>query len=79
MLRANIKEELVKVAETEKNLDLLEASFVIKSNDQFHKICDKVKNKLGKLDAARILFEWKDWLQREIKKENNKKSSLFEK
>lgn len=76
MLRANIKEEIVKAAESENNLDLLEARFVIKCNDQFHKICDKVKNKAGRLDSDRIFFEWKEWFKKGVKKEKNKKLGL---
>ncbi|MBN2459316.1 type II/IV secretion system ATPase subunit [Candidatus Woesearchaeota archaeon] len=71
-LRARMKEELVMTAESEKNMDLLEAKFVIQCNDHFHKICDKVKEKTGKLDADRIFFEWKEWLHREIRKEKSK-------
>jgi hypothetical protein len=77
MLRAKMKEELVKTAEAEKNLELLEASFVIKCNDQFHIICDKVTSKTGKLDSERILFEWKEWLRREVKKNKNDKGTEF--
>ncbi|MBW3000486.1 type II/IV secretion system ATPase subunit [Candidatus Woesearchaeota archaeon] len=76
MLRTKTKEELVKTAEAEKNLDLLEARFVIKCNDQFHKICDKVKDKTGRLDSDRILFEWSEWLKKEVKKEKTKEPSL---
>jgi len=76
MLRANIKEELVKTAEEEKNLDLLEARFVIQCNDMFHKICDKIRDKTGRLDPDRIFFEWREWLKKEVKKERNKKLSL---
>lgn len=71
MLRAKIKEEMVKIAEDEDNLELLEAKFVIQCNDQFHKICDKVKDKTGKLDSDRILFEWKEWLKKEVKKKRS--------
>jgi len=78
MLRAKIKETMVKVAEEEKNLDLLEARFVIKCNDQFHLICDKVKDKTGKLDSNRIFFEWNEWLKKEVKKEKKSKGSGLE-
>ena len=54
-------------AEKEKDYDLLEAPFVIMSNDQFHKISDKVKNETGKLDNKRIFFEWNEWLKRELR------------
>ncbi len=76
MLRAKMKEELVKLAETENNLDLLEAQFVISCNDEFHKICDKVNDKTGKLDSDRILFDWKEWLKKEVKKEKSKALDL---
>lgn len=72
LLRARMKEELVKTAESEKNLGLLEAKFVIQSNDHFHKICDKVREKTGILDGERIFFEWNDWLHKEIRKEKSK-------
>jgi flagellar protein FlaI len=78
MLRSKMKEELVKTAEDEKNLELLEAAFVIRCNDQFHIICDKVTEKTGRLDSERILFEWKEWLRKEIKKGKNSKESEFE-
>jgi type IV secretory pathway ATPase VirB11/archaellum biosynthesis ATPase len=67
-LRAKIKEELVKVATQEKNLDLLEAPFVILVNDMFHNISERVKDRDGKLDCDAIFFEWKEWLEREILK-----------
>jgi len=67
-LRAKIKEELVRTAEAEKNLDLLEARFVIRCNDEFHRICDKIKEKVGRLDSDRIFFEWKEWLKKEVRK-----------
>ncbi|MDN5328072.1 MAG: archaeal flagellar protein FlaI [Candidatus Woesearchaeota archaeon] len=62
LLRAKIKEELVKVSENLKDDSLLEADFVIACNDQFHKISDKVKNDLGKLDSKEIFSRWKAWL-----------------
>ncbi|MFH1770989.1 MAG: type II/IV secretion system ATPase subunit [archaeon] len=71
MLRANIKEEIVKAAEKEKNDELLEAPFVIRCNDEFHRISDHIKNKTGNLDSKRILFEWKDWLKKEIRKDKS--------
>jgi archaeal flagellar protein FlaI len=70
MLRAKIKEAIVKAAKETKNMDLLEADFVIEANDQFHKISEKVRAKVGKLDSERIFFEWSDWLKRVIKQNN---------
>ncbi len=78
MLRSKMKEELVKAAEAENNFELLEATFVIKCNDQFHIICDKVVDKTGKLDSERILFEWREWLRKEVKKGMKSKEPDFE-
>lgn len=67
-LRGKIKNELVKTAEKEKDDELLEAEFVIKANDAFHLCSERVKDEEGSLDAEKILFEWKEWLNRELKK-----------
>lgn len=66
LVRAQIKEHLVKRSDEEKDPDMLEAQFVIQCNDEFHRISDSVKEKTGKLDTDRIGFEWKEWLEREI-------------
>ncbi len=68
MVRKEIKEELVKNANELKRKDLLEASFVLASNNAFHKISDEVLSKTGELDNKKILFRWKDWLKKEIKR-----------
>ncbi|MBI2572292.1 type II/IV secretion system ATPase subunit [Candidatus Woesearchaeota archaeon] len=67
-LRAECKKALVDIV-AEKNLpNLLEAGFVIAANDQFRLISDRVKEKTGKLDSSKIMFEYKEWLKREVKK-----------
>ncbi len=71
VLRAKIKEELVKVSDKLKKPQLLEAEFVVKCNDAFHKISEKVKEELGSLDSEEIFNRWKSWLNREIKSKNN--------
>lgn len=78
MLRTKMKEALTKTAEEENNLDLLEAGFVIKCNDQFHILCDKIKEKAGSLDSERIFFEWNEWLKKEVKKEKQNKGMDLE-
>lgn len=67
-LRAKIKQAIVKASEEDEDPDMLEAPFVIKCNDQFHKASDKVKEKTGTLDTERIYFEWSQWLQQERKR-----------
>lgn len=68
MLRADCKQAIVDLAVEKENNDLLEAKFIVKANDKFHLISDKVKNKTGYLDSKQILFEFKDWLNKEAKK-----------
>lgn len=68
LLRARIKESIVNYADKENMNWLLEAEFVISSNDKFHRICDYVKDEIGYLDSERIFFEWEDWLKIAIKK-----------
>ncbi len=67
-LRAKIKEALVDFSNKTNNPDLLEADFVIQSNDHFHKISENVREEIGALDSKRIFFEWNEWLKRHVKK-----------
>jgi len=68
LLRANIKKELVDCANKSGMNGLLEAEFVIRSNDKFHRICSTVREDVGKLDNKKIFSEWRGWLKEEIKK-----------
>jgi archaeal flagellar protein FlaI len=63
-LRARIKQRLSDVGA--KDQDLLEAPFVIKANDTFHQVSERVKDRDGRLDTERIFFEWNEWLEREL-------------
>ncbi len=69
-LRANCKQAIVDMFNETGDDSLLEAEFVIKANDMFHLISDRVKDKTGKLDSSKILFEFKDWLKKEAKKKS---------
>ena len=69
-LRAKIKQAMVEAATKAKNDEILEATFAVQANDEFHKISDQVKEELGSLDSKQILFRWNEWLKRSIKKMN---------
>ena len=69
-LRAKIKETLVNESNKYKLPEMLEADFVIKSNDEFHTIINGVKEKEGRLDNDKIFFEWNEWLKKEIRKQS---------
>jgi type IV secretory pathway ATPase VirB11/archaellum biosynthesis ATPase len=68
LLRANIKEEIVRTAEKLKMPLLLEAEFNAISNNVFHQISDRVREEVGLPEGKRVLREWQDWLNKEIKK-----------
>ena len=72
LLRAKIKETIVKYSEKYNKPELLEASFVVKSNERFHEISEQVKEESGVLDSQKIFLLWKDWLERELKIQNIK-------
>lgn len=67
-LRAKMKETLVQYADKAKNPDIIEAEFVVLSNDQFHRISDEMLRESGSLDSKRIFARWDEWLKYEIKK-----------
>ncbi len=67
-LRAKMKQAVLDFALSTKNDELLEAPFVIKSNDMFHRISDDVIKEVGALDCKMIYTEWERWLKKEIKK-----------
>jgi type IV secretory pathway ATPase VirB11/archaellum biosynthesis ATPase len=68
VLRGELKDMIVKKSEEFKDPDMLEAQFVIKSNDRFHMISEEVKASKGKLDTKEIKRKWVNWLEREVKK-----------
>ncbi|MBU0470963.1 MAG: Flp pilus assembly complex ATPase component TadA [Nanoarchaeota archaeon] len=67
-LRAKVKQAIVDIFNQTGEESILEAEFVIKANDQFSLISDKVKEKVGRLDSDKIFFEFNDWLRKEAKK-----------
>jgi len=67
LLRAKMKEEIVKVAEKTKNQDLLEAGFTVLSNTTFHEISDRIGREVGLPLGERVFPEWQKWLNKKIK------------
>jgi len=67
MLRAKNYETLLDYSQKLNAPELLEAKFVVETNDKFHMITDKVKNEVGSMDSKRIFFEWNEWLKKSAK------------
>ncbi len=68
ILRADIKQTLVNVAEQSGKPEILEAEFMMRSNDEFHRISDEVREEVGMLDSKKILFRWKEWIKKALRK-----------
>ncbi len=66
-LRARIKQALVDTAKKINRMDILEAPFIIASNDQFHLISEQIREQTGKLDSEQIFFAWNDWFQKALR------------
>ena len=61
MLRSKIMKTLAEYGK--KNPEILEAEFVVKSNDQFHLISSKVLEEFEELDSNEIYKRWLEWLK----------------
>ncbi len=68
LLRAKIKEELVKTAEKIRNNNILESGFSSDSNHAFHRISEGVREEVGLPVGDRVFPEWQKWLNQEVKK-----------
>ena len=68
LLRARIKEEIVKTAEKLGNFKLLESEFNTLSNHAFHRISDEVRQEVGLPVSDRVFPAWQKWLNQEVKK-----------
>ncbi|MDP3966049.1 MAG: type II/IV secretion system ATPase subunit [archaeon] len=67
LLRAKIKNEVVKVAESTGKNELLEAKFNALSNYKFHKISEEVIKETGLPMGDRVFPEWQKWLNKEVR------------
>ena len=67
-LRSRIKKTITDIALKTGKLELMEAPFVVKSNEKFHIICDEVKKEVGFIDSERVYKKWEEWV-----KENKEK------
>jgi archaeal flagellar protein FlaI len=68
LLRAKIKQTLVEASVKTKMPELLEANWVLKSNNAFHEISEKVQKEIGLPKGKRVYKDWEDWLKKEIKR-----------
>jgi type IV secretory pathway ATPase VirB11/archaellum biosynthesis ATPase len=60
-LRARIKQSMVDMAEKTKNPNLLEAEWVVRSNQQFHLLQEELRVQTGAAEANDVYNAWLKW------------------
>lgn len=66
-LRSRIKKAITDYAIKAGRPDIMEAPFVVKSNEKFHIISENVRKETGSIEPERVYREWENWLRSEIK------------
>ncbi|MBT3408967.1 type II/IV secretion system ATPase subunit [Candidatus Woesearchaeota archaeon] len=66
-LRSKTKETLVNYSKKINDKSILEADFVIESNDKLHKVIQEVKLKKGIIDSELVFVTWENWLRKKIR------------
>ena len=67
LLRSKIKKEIVNIAESTGNNEILEAPFNALSNHAFHEISSNILQEVGLPLSERVFPEWQKWLNKRIK------------
>ncbi len=68
LLRGKIKQTQVDFARNLKRPEILEAGWIVESNEAFHLICDQVREEIGSLDSKLIYNKWLEWFKEKLKK-----------
>ena len=77
MLRAKIKKFQADLSIKYKTNEILEAKYVIESNDMFHKISEEVNEEFGNLDSKKIYSRFVSWYEDYYKKSCKKIKLVF--
>ena len=72
VMRSRTKNLLVEYSDKAKLPNILESEFVVKSNDQFHRISEDVVAEVGSQDPHMIVEKWEKWLRDTIRDRNFK-------
>jgi type IV secretory pathway ATPase VirB11/archaellum biosynthesis ATPase len=69
LLRGKIKQTIVDYAKQLNRSDILEANWVVESNEIFHTVSEQVRDELGRLDSEEIHKRWLEWFKGRLKGE----------
>jgi len=68
LLRAKTKQTLLDYADNLNRPEILEADWIVVSNEAFHLISDQVLREVGSLDSKIIYERWSNWLKEKLKR-----------
>lgn len=68
ILRSKVYDLIVKTAQEEDNMELLESDFIVVANDHYHKLFEKLKQEQGYPESKDMLYLFGEWLKEELKK-----------
>ena len=66
LLRGKIKQTLVDYSEKLNKPEMLEAEFVVQSNEAFHLISEEVSREIGYIDSKVVYERWLEWLKKRL-------------
>lgn len=67
-LRAKIKETMARLSTELNRPDIVEAEWVVKSNNIFHLLAERIREETGYSDPRRVYDEWLKWFKSDVKK-----------
>ncbi|MFB6213304.1 MAG: ATPase, T2SS/T4P/T4SS family [Candidatus Nanohaloarchaea archaeon] len=65
-LRKDIREEIVETANEENRPELLESDFIVRANQRYHILAERVGEEYGEQDPERIFARWKEWFDQQV-------------
>ncbi|MFH1823419.1 MAG: type II/IV secretion system ATPase subunit [archaeon] len=68
LLRAKLKQTLVDASVKLKRPELLEAPWVLKTNNAFHELSESIRREIGVPKGRRVFKDWNTWFMKELKK-----------
>jgi len=68
LLRGKVKQRIAEYAHKLNRRDILEAEWVVQTNDMFHTISERVKQEVGEMNSKQIFEKWDNWFKNQLKK-----------
>jgi flagellar protein FlaI len=66
-IRADMKESMVKYAEKLGRPEIMEAEWIIRSNNMYHIISEATRKEIGFPEAKVVYQKWEEWIKKQLK------------